>query len=133
MRSLLLGALLAGCAPAPRRATVRSQIYEGADRHGGWDDLDGPTANYFCSNGRTEWSESGPKPGMRCTQIYEHADPDAWDDDYLCVREAQAGGLGSAYHFRWSEAGPIPSHEGRCIRWHEPDDPNAWSDNYLCW
>jgi serine protease len=80
-----------------------------------------------------KWSDNGPIDGMRCTQIYENAEPEgnAWTDNYVCVTEAHPGGVGSTFHFQWSEAGPIANKT--CLQWNEPADPHAWTDNYLCW
>jgi hypothetical protein len=105
----------------------------------------------------------GGVPSMRCTQLLETADPNTWQDNFLCAAED----LG----VRWSSAGPIAgmrctqilegadphtwddnylcvphgtrlqlgwSSAGRlagqeCVQWREPADPHTWDDNYLCW
>jgi hypothetical protein len=71
---------------------------------------------------RLAWNSAGPIAGMTCTQINEPADPDTWNDNYLC--SDQDLGL------RWSYAGPISGMV--CTHIHEGSDPHGWNDNYLC-
>jgi hypothetical protein len=62
---------------------------------------------------------------MRCTQIIESADPDTWNDNYLCVPPS------SPLIFSWSSAGPIAGKS--CVQITESADPHSWMDNYLCY
>jgi hypothetical protein len=71
---------------------------------------------------RLAWNSAGPIAGMTCTQITEPADPDTWNDNYLCADRD----LG----LRWSYAGPIAGMV--CTQIHEGSDPHTWNDNYLC-
>ncbi|MCA9627736.1 MAG: M15 family metallopeptidase [Myxococcales bacterium] len=117
-----------------------------------------------CANGSAPffWDCGGPLDSLTCVQISEPADPDSWDDNYLCSE----GELGLV----WSNSGEVagmrctaisePSDsdtwndnflcvppdspyyftwssagplEGDCVQFDEPSDPDTWSDNYLCW
>lgn len=70
-----------------------------------------------------KWSHQGEIPGMgKCVQFYEPADPDTWDDNFLCFDKD--------YGFQWSSAGEIP--DMYCTKIDEPNDPDTWDDNYLC-
>lgn len=68
------------------------------------------------------WSFAGPIAGKHCVQINEPADPDTWNDNFLC----STIDLG----IRWSFAGPIGGM--RCTQINEPADPHKWNDNFLC-
>jgi hypothetical protein len=70
------------------------------------------------------WSFAGPIRGMRCTRIYEPADPHTWKDNYLCVPRR------SPLRLKWSFAGRVRGMA--CIQWREPADPHTWHDNFLC-
>jgi hypothetical protein len=70
------------------------------------------------------WSFAGPIRGMKCTRIYEPADPHTWKDNYLCVPRR------SRLRLKWSFAGRVRGMA--CIQWREPADPHTWHDNYLC-
>ncbi len=87
------------------------------------------TDNFLCTTTDLglRWSVAGPIAGMRCTKVYEEAEPPehAWHDNWLCLP------MNSKYELTWSQAGPKPGWA--CVQWDEPADPHAWSDNYLCW
>jgi peptidoglycan hydrolase-like protein with peptidoglycan-binding domain len=70
------------------------------------------------------WSSSGPIGGRFCTQITEGADPDTWNDNWLCSTVD--------YGFRWSSAGAIGGM--RCTQITEGSEPpeHTWNDNFLC-
>lgn len=70
-----------------------------------------------------KWSQAGPIAGLTCTKINEPADPNAWDDNYLCADED--------LQLKWSSAGPIAGLQ--CVLINEPADIyKTWFDNYLC-
>ncbi len=69
-----------------------------------------------------QWSSAGPIAGKTCVRILEPADPDTWNDNYLCSNVP--------YGVAWSSAGPIANM--RCTQIIESADPNTWNDNYLC-
>lgn len=90
-------------------------------------DLTALDALYHGSNGggaQLSWSSAGPLPGLVCTQILEAADPDTWNDNYLCAN----GDFG----IRWNSAGPLAGM--RCTQIFEQAEPpeHTWLDNYLC-
>ncbi|QSQ27925.1 hypothetical protein JY651_24815 [Pyxidicoccus parkwayensis] len=70
------------------------------------------------------FSDHGPIPGMVCVAISESADPDSWDNNYLCSPQSRG--------FAWSSAGPIAGM--RCTQINEGLEPasTTWTDNYLC-
>jgi hypothetical protein len=68
------------------------------------------------------WSSSDPISGKYCVQIQEAADPNTWNDNYLCS-DIDHG-------FSWSSARPIAN--SYCLQISEPSDPHTWDDNYLC-
>ncbi|RKH49289.1 peptidase S8 [Corallococcus sp. AB049A] len=70
------------------------------------------------------WSSAGPMAGRFCTQVHEGADPDTWNDNYLCSTVNHG--------FAWSSAGPIAGM--RCTQVYEDAEPasHTWNDNYLC-
>ncbi|MGE0324435.1 MAG: M15 family metallopeptidase [Polyangiaceae bacterium] len=117
-----------------------------------------------CANGSAPffWDCAGPIDSLSCVQISEPADPDSWDDNYLCSE----GELG----LQWSNSGEIAGMRctaitegsdsdtwndnficvppdspyfftwssagplaGDCVQFNEPNDPDTWGDNYLCW
>jgi hypothetical protein len=59
-----------------------------------------------------------------CVNLNEPADPDTWNDNFLCSA--------TDYGFRWSYAGPIDGMD--CTGVNEAAEPlaAAWSDNYFC-
>jgi hypothetical protein len=106
-----------------RRTTAHcAQIHEAADPNT-WND------NFLCTKTALglRWSSAGPIRGMRCTRIFENAEPagHTWNDNWLCLP------ADSTYELRWSEAGRVLGWS--CVQWDEPADPHAWSDNFLCW
>lgn len=74
------------------------------------------------STSKFVWSSSGAVANRVCTQISEPADPDTWNDNYLCAD--------SDYQIQWSNSGAIANK--RCTQIIESADPNSWNDNYLC-
>ncbi|HEU4535704.1 MAG TPA: M57 family metalloprotease [Polyangiaceae bacterium] len=85
-------------------------------------DLTALNALYGSGQPQLSWSSAGPIAGLQCTQINEPADPDTWDDNFLCANT----NLG----LQWSFAGPIAGL--RCTQIHEASDPHTWGDNFLC-
>jgi hypothetical protein len=113
-----------------------------------------------CEKITFSWSAAGPIAGMICVQIVEPADPDSWNDNFLCtprdfgLRWSAAGPIAGMtctslneiadpytwvdnflcapvdYGLRWSSGGAIPGM--RCTQLLEPSDPNTWNDNFLC-
>lgn len=71
------------------------------------------------------WSSAGWLPGKHCLRILESADPNTWDDNYLCWNSAKSWPA-----IYWSSAGPIQNM--RCTQILETADPHTWNDNYLC-
>lgn len=72
------------------------------------------------------WSNYWPLADKHCLQITEPGDPDAWQDNYLCMQAAPPIAL------EWSFTG---AKSGRvCTKIWEPQDAHAsqWQDNYLC-
>ncbi len=84
-----------------------------------------PKDDCVTRNGALTWSCRGPIDGMKCTQLNEEADPDGWDNNYLCSNTA--GGI-----VTWSNHGPVENM--RCTQITEPSEPegHTWSDNYIC-
>ncbi|RKH63265.1 S8 family peptidase [Corallococcus llansteffanensis] len=70
------------------------------------------------------WSQAGAIAGRYCVQVHEGADPDAWNDNFLCSTVN--------YGIQWSSAGPIGGM--RCTQVAEGSEPAAhtWDDNFLC-
>jgi hypothetical protein len=107
-------------------------------------------------------SSAGPIGGKFCIQINEPADPDTWNDNYLCMdrdvglRWSYAGPIGGMTCISMNETAEPPSHTWadnylcsprdfglvwstagavpglRCVQIAEPADPDTWMDNYLC-
>lgn len=72
------------------------------------------------------WSSAGPVSGQYCTRIQEIADPNTWDDNYIC-NENDVG-------LRFNSAGPMAGMT--CINTPQPPSyaySGTWADNYLCW
>lgn len=72
------------------------------------------------------WSSNGPISGQYCTRIQEIADPNTWDDNYIC-NETDVG-------LRFNSAGPLAGMT--CINMPQPPSYTyawTWADNYLCW
>lgn len=71
--------------------------------------------NYICYPFKTPmiltWSDSGPRPGMKCVLFYAPEAGAAWNDNHLCYFNATLGVLGEA----------IRDSTGRCIH---PDVSN---------
>lgn len=61
---------------------------------------------------------------MRCTRVYEDADPAPWGDNFLCAPS------NALFTLSWSQAGAIPGKA--CTRVYEAADPHSWGDNFLC-
>jgi len=84
--------------------------------------------NFFCWRGNVDlgfyWSTTGYRCGMRCTHIWEGADPHGWHDNFLCVPAT------SPLYLSWGSAGRNKDRD--CIRWSESSDPATWHDNWLC-
>lgn len=93
------------------------------------------------------WKENGPIAGMSCTQALETADPNTWNDNYICAPAS------SGLQFYWTSNeglnlyGPNGANssgaaaqasfntmraQGKCAKWDIPEDPHTWYDNYLC-
>jgi hypothetical protein len=68
------------------------------------------------------WSFGGALPGYHCVKTNEPADPDTWDDNFICS-DTDVG-------LAWSYAGPVAGK--KCVNINEPADPHTWGDNYLC-
>jgi hypothetical protein len=68
------------------------------------------------------WSSASWIPGLYCTKFEVPADPDGWNDNFLCsTRDLK---------LRWSYSGPIDGMV--CTQISEGSDPDGWSNNYLC-
>ncbi len=54
--------------------------------------------NYLCYPFKTplllSWSTAGPRPGMKCTQLYDPQLGGGWANDYLCYDNGTVGVLG---------------------------------------
>jgi GH25 family lysozyme M1 (1,4-beta-N-acetylmuramidase) len=81
-----------------------------------------PAPSCHRTAGGFTWSCNGPIAGESCVQINEPADPDTWNDNYLCSKVN--------LDIKWSHAGTIAGM--RCTQVDEPSDPHTWNDNYLC-
>jgi phospholipase/lecithinase/hemolysin len=81
-----------------------------------------------CKAKETGWpltfNSSGQIAGKACVQIKEPSDPDTWDDNYLCYKDAQG--------VTWSWAGSVAGM--RCTQVNEGAEPasHTWNDNFLC-
>jgi hypothetical protein len=75
-----------------------------------------------CEKIQFSWSSAGPIPGKICVPISEPADPNGWNDNYLCTDRD--------FGLQWSFAGPVAGLA--CTQWLELGDPFGWTDNYLC-
>ena len=98
-------------------------LNEASDEAGTWYD------NYICANQDLGWafSSSGDVDSLRCTQIYEDAEPPehTWSDNFLCLP------IESSFCFDWSQANQNPGLT--CETFNEPSDPYTWGDNILCY
>ncbi|MFC1638012.1 hypothetical protein ACFL2R_01170 [Patescibacteria group bacterium] len=81
------------------------------------------TPTQFFSDDQTfGWSNAGTIDGMVCTHILETADPDSWDNNYLCTQNNEG--------IVWNSSGTVAGM--RCYQVSESADPDTWHDNYLC-
>jgi hypothetical protein len=75
-------------------------------------------------SGSLWFSCNGPLEGKLCTSVNESADPDGWNNNYICTDDRLL--------LRWSTAGQIPGWA--CVNIREDNEPpsHTWSDNWLC-
>jgi SAM-dependent methyltransferase len=108
-----------------------------------------------------QWSSASWIPGLYCTKFEAPADPDGWNDNFLCstrdlkLRWSYNGLIDGMvcthifegsdpdgwsnnylcspqdYGFKWSFDKPIAGMQ--CLQINEPKDSHAWGDNFLCW
>ncbi len=69
-----------------------------------------------------KWSSAGVINGLICDQWLEGADPDTWNDNFLCSTKEHG--------FRFNSAGPLANMD--CISVNEAADPHTWNDNFFC-
>ncbi len=102
--------------------------------------------NYLCTiqNQNLAFSNNGALSGKSCIQILEPADPESWNDNFLCgdlvgsqqppvISAATSIAMGSLIdELQWSNSGTIANKN--CIKINETAEPasSTWNDNYLC-
>eukprot|EP01114_Cavostelium_apophysatum_P017334 TRINITY_DN5127_c0_g1_i2.p1 TRINITY_DN5127_c0_g1~~TRINITY_DN5127_c0_g1_i2.p1 ORF type:complete len:623 (-),score=111.70 TRINITY_DN5127_c0_g1_i2:37-1749(-) len=124
---------------APPPATIFQYSYngliDGLNCINIFESLDAVTSNnYLCSNADlTGWqfATAGPVAGKRCSKWNEPADPDTWNDNFLCTPTSAI-----EVSFANVDQDPIVTNPSfNCISVNDPSQPPAqgWADNHFCW